>query len=87
MGLAPLLVEHIFETLKKLNEQGLTILMVEQNAELALHMADYAVVLQTGNVTLAGPADELRRDDRVRESYLGSVVSSPLTGDSLNQDE
>ena len=50
-------------------------------------MADYAVVLQTGNVTLAGPADELRRDDRVRESYLGSVVSSPLTGDSLNQDE
>ena len=87
MGLAPLLVEHIFETLKKLNEQGLTILMVEQNAELALHMADYAVVLQTGNVTLAGPADELRRDDRVRESYLGSVVSSPLTSDSRGQDE
>jgi ABC-type branched-subunit amino acid transport system ATPase component/ABC-type branched-subunit amino acid transport system permease subunit len=71
MGLAPLAVERIFEALAKLNEQGLTMLMVEQNAEMALSLAHRAVVLQTGNVVLAGTANELRQDDRVRASYLG----------------
>ena len=71
MGLAPLAVERIFEALAKLNEQGLTMLMVEQNAEMALSIADRAVVLQTGNVVIAEKATELRADDRVRESYLG----------------
>ncbi|MCZ7665104.1 MAG: ATP-binding cassette domain-containing protein [Thermoleophilia bacterium] len=71
MGLAPLLVEHIFETLRSLNKRGLTILMVEQNAELALAMADHAIVLQTGFAAVSGPAAELRNDQRVRECYLG----------------
>jgi ABC-type branched-subunit amino acid transport system ATPase component/ABC-type branched-subunit amino acid transport system permease subunit len=71
MGLAPLAVERIFEALAKLNQEGLTMLMVEQNAEMALSLAHNAVVLQTGNVTLSGTATALRQDDRVRASYLG----------------
>jgi ABC-type branched-subunit amino acid transport system ATPase component len=71
MGLAPLTVDRIFEGLVKLNAQGLTMLMVEQNAEMALSIADQAVVLQTGNVVIAEKATDLRADDRVRESYLG----------------
>jgi branched-chain amino acid transport system ATP-binding protein len=71
MGLAPLAVERIFEALAKLNEQGLTMLMVEQNAEMALSLAHLGVVLQTGNVVLSGTATQLRQDDRVRASYLG----------------
>ena len=73
MGLAPLAVERIFEALAKLNEQGLTMLMVEQNAEMALSLAHLAVVLVTGNVTLSGTAKDLRQDDRVRASYLGGA--------------
>ncbi len=71
MGLAPLAVERIFEALSQLNKDGLTMLMVEQNAEMALSLAHNAVVLQTGYVTLAGTATKLRQDDRVRASYLG----------------
>jgi ABC-type branched-subunit amino acid transport system ATPase component/ABC-type branched-subunit amino acid transport system permease subunit len=71
MGLAPLAVERIFEALSKLNQEGLTMLMVEQNAEMALSLAHNAVVLQTGSVTLSGTATQLRQDDRVRASYLG----------------
>jgi ABC-type branched-subunit amino acid transport system ATPase component/ABC-type branched-subunit amino acid transport system permease subunit len=71
MGLAPLAVERIFEALAKLNQEGLTMLMVEQNAQMALSLAHNAVVLQTGNVTLSGTATLLRQDDRVRASYLG----------------
>ncbi|MBI4786039.1 MAG: ATP-binding cassette domain-containing protein [Chloroflexi bacterium] len=76
MGLAPLIVEHIFETLEKLNAQGLTMLMVEQNAEMALSVAHRAVVLQTGQVELVGTACELRQDDRVRGLYLGKGNSN-----------
>jgi branched-chain amino acid transport system ATP-binding protein len=72
MGLAPLVVEHIFEALVTLNRGGLTLLMVEQNAEMALSIADHAVVLQTGSVALSGPAAELQKDERVRGLYLGS---------------
>jgi ABC-type branched-subunit amino acid transport system ATPase component len=68
MGLAPLAVERIFEALAKLNKEGLTMLMVEQNAEMALSLAHNAVVLQTGNVSLSGTATKLRQDDRVRAS-------------------
>jgi branched-chain amino acid transport system ATP-binding protein len=71
MGLAPLLVERIFEALVKLNEQGLTMLMVEQNAEMALSVADRVVVLQTGEVALSGSPGELQLDDRIRNLYLG----------------
>jgi branched-chain amino acid transport system ATP-binding protein len=71
MGLAPLAVERIFEALSKLNQEGLTMLMVEQNAEMALSLAHNALVLRTGNVTLSGTASQVRQDDRVRASYLG----------------
>ena len=73
MGLAPLAVERIFEALKELNRSGLTMLMVEQNAEMAFSVADRAVVLQTGAVALTGPVAALRSDDRVRECYLGQA--------------
>jgi ABC-type branched-subunit amino acid transport system ATPase component len=80
MGLAPLVVEHIFESLARLNERGLTMLMVEQNAEMALSLAHRAVVLQTGMVALAGEANELRQDERVRECYLGQVEPCAVIG-------
>ena len=73
MGLAPLAVERIFEALKALNDKGLTMLMVEQNAEMAFSVADRAVVLQTGSVALTGLASDLRQNERVRECYLGQA--------------
>ena len=73
MGLAPLAVERIFEALKQLNDAGLTMLMVEQNAEMAFSVADRAVVLQTGSVALTGKAALLRQDERVKECYLGQA--------------
>ena len=73
MGLAPLTVERIFESLKSLNDNGLTMLMVEQNAEMAFAVAHRAVVLQTGSVALTGLAADLRQDERVRECYLGQA--------------
>lgn len=72
MGLAPIVVEHIFEALVALNERGLSLLMVEQNAEVALSIADRAIVLQTGMVALSGDAIELRQDARLRGLYLGN---------------
>ncbi len=71
MGLAPLIVERIFEALAKLNKEGLTMLMVEQSAEMALSLAHRGVVLQTGQVVVSGLADALKSDERVRASYLG----------------
>jgi branched-chain amino acid transport system ATP-binding protein len=72
MGLAPLVVERIFEALAELNRRGLTMLMVEQSAEMALSLAHRAVVLQTGSVVASGLSDDLRKDDRVRAGYLGA---------------
>jgi branched-chain amino acid transport system ATP-binding protein len=71
MGLAPLLVELIFEIIKKLNEEGTTILLVEQNALMALSIADRGYVLQTGEVVLADQADKLMKNDMVQKTYLG----------------
>ncbi len=71
MGLAPILVEEIFDIIKSLHELGTTILLVEQNAQMALSIADRAYVLETGNVTMSGAASELANDDRVRKAYLG----------------
>ena len=71
MGLAPIVVEEIFNTIKELNEQGITILVVEQNANLALSIADKAFVMETGEITLNGDAKVLLHDDRVRKAYLG----------------
>jgi len=71
MGLAPLAVERIFEALARLNAEGLTMLMVEQNAEMALSLAEHVAVIQTGSVVLTGRASELKMDDRLRAAYLG----------------
>ena len=73
MGLAPLVVERIFEALARLNKEGLTMLMVEQSAEMALSLAHRGIVLQTGQVVVSGLADELKSDDRVQASYLGTA--------------
>jgi branched-chain amino acid transport system ATP-binding protein len=71
MGLAPILVEQIFEAIRGLKRDGMTILLVEQNAYAALAIADQAYVLETGRVSMSGPAAEIRADQRVREAYLG----------------
>ncbi len=71
MGLAPLLMYDMFRTLKTLNEQGMTILLIEQNARLALKFAHRAYVLDTGEIVMEGPARELADDPEVRKAYLG----------------
>ena len=71
MGLAPLLVEQIFDIILSLNKAGTTILLVEQNAQMALSIADRAYVLETGNIFKEGSADMLMHDDAVRKAYLG----------------
>lgn len=72
LGLAPLIVENIFKIIKKLNEQGTTILLVEQNAQIALSISHKAYVIETGRKTLEGTGEELMHDDKVREAYLGA---------------
>ncbi|RPH59764.1 MAG: ABC transporter ATP-binding protein [Burkholderiales bacterium] len=72
LGLAPLIVMDIFDTIERLRETGVTILMVEQNARAALEVADYGYVLETGEIALEGPAAQLARDPRVIETYLGA---------------
>lgn len=72
MGLAPKLVQEVFAVLRQLNERGVTILLVEQNANMALRLAHRACLLETGNLVLEGPASELRVNPRVREAYLGA---------------
>jgi branched-chain amino acid transport system ATP-binding protein len=76
MGLSPLYVDRVLELIATINKQGVTIFMVEQNANLALQIADKAYVLQTGRIVLQGPADELRRDPRIRDAYLGGAVAA-----------
>jgi branched-chain amino acid transport system ATP-binding protein len=71
MGLAPVLVDQVFETITKVNEQGTTVLLVEQNALVALNIGNYAYVLETGQIILEGPAKELAHNDEVRKAYLG----------------
>jgi branched-chain amino acid transport system ATP-binding protein len=71
LGLAPMLVRAIFETIKEINRQGVTILLVEQNARAALKLAQRAYVLETGRIVLSGPSHELLQDERVRKAYLG----------------
>ncbi len=71
MGLAPILVEQIFEIIQKLHANGTTILLVEQNAQMALSVADRAYVMETGTITLSGTGKELAESDQVRKAYLG----------------
>ncbi len=71
LGLSPLFVLNLFEIIKRLKEQGLTMLLVEQNVQLALAVSDYAYVLSSGKVAIEGPAREVRQMDEVRRAYLG----------------
>jgi len=71
MGLAPLLMMNVFDALKEINREGTTILLVEQNARLALQFADRGYVLESGNIVLEGPADDLLTDPEVKKAYLG----------------
>ena len=71
MGLAPVLVDVVFETIQRVNEQGVTVLLVEQNALAALNIGDHGYVLETGHISLDGPAKELAHNDEVRKAYLG----------------
>lgn len=71
MGLAPILVQQIFDIIKELHEAGTTILLVEQNAEMALKIADRAYVLESGRITLSGTGAELAQSDSVKKAYLG----------------
>ena len=71
LGLAPLVVQDIFSIIGEINKQGVTVLLIEQNANMALKIADLAYVLETGNITMSGTGAELLADERVREAYLG----------------
>ena len=75
LGLAPKVVQGIFAIIKRINEMGVTILLVEQNANMALRTADYAYVLETGKITMHGPGRELAQNAEIREAYLGKQPS------------
>ena len=71
MGLSPILVNEIFLIIEKVSQAGTTVLLVEQNAQKALNIADRAYVLETGSIAMSGPAEQLRNDDSIRKAYLG----------------
>lgn len=75
LGLAPLVVKGIFEIIQEINKQGVTVLLIEQNANMALKIADYAYVLETGNITKSGTGAELLADESIKEAYLGKKKS------------
>ncbi|MEA2929165.1 MAG: branched-chain amino acid transport system ATP-binding protein [Hyphomicrobiales bacterium] len=75
MGLSPLFVDRVLELIQAVNKTGVTIFMVEQNANLALRIADYGYVLQTGRIALSGPAHDLLHDPRIRDAYLGGQAA------------
>ena len=75
LGLAPLVVKGIFDIIREINKQGVTVLLIEQNANMALKIADYAYVLETGNITKSGTGAELLADDSIKEAYLGKKRS------------
>lgn len=71
MGLAPIMVDRIFEVIQTVAKQGVTLLLVEQNASRALQLADRAYVMDSGEITMEGPARQMLNDPKVREAYLG----------------
>ena len=75
LGLAPLVVQGIFDIIRTVNQQGMTVLLIEQNANMALKIADYAYVLETGNITKSGTGAELLADESIKEAYLGQKKS------------
>jgi branched-chain amino acid transport system ATP-binding protein len=76
MGLAPMIVDHIFRIIRQINETGVTVVLVEQNAAQALHLASRGYVLETGTIVLEGTGQDLLRDDRVRAAYLGEELTA-----------
>lgn len=72
MGLSPLLVKEIFEIIKEVNKSGVTVLLVEQNAKMALSVSDRAYVLETGKISIEGKADELMKNESIKKAYLGA---------------
>lgn len=77
MGLSPILVQEVFKIIREINRRGITILLVEQNAHMALRVADYCYVLETGTVALSGTPDVLLGDTRIKEAYLGGAGGGP----------
>ncbi|MBE6992423.1 MAG: ABC transporter ATP-binding protein [Ruminococcaceae bacterium] len=73
LGLAPIIVQGIFDIIRKINQEGVTVLLIEQNANMALKVADYGYVMEVGEIALSGPGLELLANDRVRELYLGTA--------------
>ena len=78
MGLSPLYVDRVLALIQSVNKEGITVFMVEQNASLALAIADYGYVLQSGRIMLSGPAKDLIRDPRIRDAYLGGETTKVL---------
>jgi branched-chain amino acid transport system ATP-binding protein len=76
MGLSPLYVDRVLELITEINAQGVTVFMVEQNANLALQIAHEGYVLQNGRIVLQGVAEDLRRDPRIRDAYLGGSIAA-----------
>jgi branched-chain amino acid transport system ATP-binding protein len=83
LGLAPLVVKDVMETIVRIKREGTTVLLVEQNAHLALQIADRAYVLETGRIALSGPAQTLLQSEEMRRAYLGSAVRTGETKDSV----
>lgn len=75
LGLAPLIVKNIFEIIKEINRNGVTVLLIEQNAKAALEISDYAYVLETGNIALEGKGKDLLNNDEVQKAYLGESIN------------
>ncbi len=73
LGLAPIIVQEVFEIIREINQEGTTILLIEQNANMALQTADYGAVMETGKITLTGTGAELAANEQVREAYLGKA--------------
>ncbi len=80
LGLAPILVREIFEIIREINREGVTILLVEQNANMALHIADYGYVLETGRIVLSDSCESLMENEDVKEFYLGAVKEDSVKG-------
>ena len=74
MGLAPIVISELFEKIVQINQQGMTILLVEQNARLALQVSDFTYIIDSGKGILSGPSSDLKNDSRVIEAYLGKAV-------------
>lgn len=78
LGLAPLIVKQIFDIIKEIHKRGVTILLIEQNANAALHIADYGYVLETGKIKLQGSGEELLHNDEVKKAYLGESTAKGI---------